>query len=83
MVPLGLAAGVVVVVVVLVVELVSGPVDPCWAAGAPAVSGVLCATATPAATTRQAAAALVKRVTRVFMPMTPRCVEEPLLALCR
>jgi len=61
----------VVVVVVLVVELVSGPVDPCCPAGAPA-SGVLCATAMPATTTRQAAAALVKRVTRVFMPMTPK-----------
>jgi len=58
-------------VVVLVVELVSGPVDPCCPAGAPA-SGVLCATAMPATTTRQAAAALVKRVTRVFMPMTPK-----------
>jgi hypothetical protein len=73
---------VVVVVVVLVVELVSGPVVPWRPAGAPE-SGVLCATAIPATTTRQAAAALVKRVTRVFMPMTPRYVEEPLLALCR
>jgi len=58
-----------VVVVVVVVELVSGPVDPSFPAGAPV--SVLCATATPATTTRQAAAALVKRVTRVFIPMTP------------
>jgi hypothetical protein len=52
-----------VALVELVVDvLVSGPVDP----GLPLL---LCATATPATTTRQAAAAVVRRVTRVlFIP---------------
>ena len=61
---------VVVALVELVVEVVvSGPVEP----GLPLL---LCATATPATTTRQAAAAVVRRVTRVlFIPKTPWCVE--------
>ena len=59
----GVVAGgaVTVALVELVVEVVvSGPVDP---------GLLLCATATPATTTRQAAAAVVRRVTRVlFIP---------------